>query len=98
MKVTNLKLLATSNEDLKVIAAHLQDAIISTSSHMNLFNCIKKILFFLKFAILVVLAIESCKWAEIILKSSSVLAINFKFLASTLNSFYSSFTIFQFFF
>ena len=36
MKVTNLKLLATSNEDLKVIAAHLQDAIISTSDIANL--------------------------------------------------------------
>ena len=30
MKVTNLKLLATSSKDLKVIAAHLQDAIVST--------------------------------------------------------------------
>ena len=29
MKVTNLKLLATSDEDLRVIAAHLQDAIVS---------------------------------------------------------------------
>ena len=29
MKVTNLKLLATSDEDLRVVAAHLQDAIVS---------------------------------------------------------------------
>ena len=29
MKVTNLKLLATSNKDLNVIAAHLQDSIVS---------------------------------------------------------------------
>ena len=29
MKVTNLKLLATSDKDLRVIAAHLQDAIVS---------------------------------------------------------------------
>ena len=29
MKVKNLKLLATSDEDLRVIAAHLQDAIVS---------------------------------------------------------------------
>jgi hypothetical protein len=36
MKVTNLKLLATSNEDLKVIAAHLQDAIISTADIASL--------------------------------------------------------------
>ena len=36
MKVTNLKLLATSDEDLKVIAAHLQDAIVSISDIANL--------------------------------------------------------------
>jgi len=29
MKVTNLKLLATSDEDLRVVAAHLQDSIVS---------------------------------------------------------------------
>ena len=29
MKVTNLKLLATSNKDLNVVAAHLQDSIVS---------------------------------------------------------------------
>ena len=29
MEVKNLKLLATSEEDLRVIAAHLQDAIVS---------------------------------------------------------------------
>ena len=29
MKVTNLKLLATSDEDLRIVAAHLQDAIVS---------------------------------------------------------------------
>ena len=29
MKVNNLKLLATSEEDLKVISAHLQDSIVS---------------------------------------------------------------------
>ena len=36
MKVKNLKLLATSVEDLKVIAAHLQDAIVSISDIANL--------------------------------------------------------------
>ena len=36
MKVKNLKLLATSDEDLKVIAAHLQDAIVSLSDIANL--------------------------------------------------------------
>ena len=36
MKVTNLKLLATSEEDLKVISAHLQDAIVSSTDLANL--------------------------------------------------------------
>ena len=36
MKVTNLKLLATSDEDLRVIAAHLQDAIVSVHDIANL--------------------------------------------------------------
>ena len=36
MKVKNLKLLATSDEDLKVIAAHLQDAILSVKDAANL--------------------------------------------------------------
>jgi len=36
MKVTNLKLLATSNKDLNVIAAHLQDSIVSTKDISNL--------------------------------------------------------------
>ena len=36
MKVTNLKLLATSDEDLRVIAAHLQDSIVSTKDVANL--------------------------------------------------------------
>jgi hypothetical protein len=36
MKVTNLKLLATSNEDLRVVAAHLQDAIVSLQDIINL--------------------------------------------------------------
>jgi len=36
MKVTNLKLLATSDEDLRVIAAHLQDAIVSIQDIANL--------------------------------------------------------------
>ena len=36
MKVKNLKLLATSNEDLRVIAAHLQDAIVSVQDIANL--------------------------------------------------------------
>ena len=36
MKVKNLKLLATSDEDLRVIAAHLQDAIVSTKETANL--------------------------------------------------------------
>ena len=36
MNVTNLKLLATSNEDLRVVAAHLQDAIVSTQDIVNL--------------------------------------------------------------
>ena len=36
MEVKNLKLLATSDEDLRVIAAHLQDAIISIQDIANL--------------------------------------------------------------
>ena len=36
MNVTNLKLLATSDKDLKVVAAHLQDAIVSTQEVANL--------------------------------------------------------------
>ena len=36
MKVTNLKLLATSDEDLRVVAAHLQDAIVSTQDIISL--------------------------------------------------------------
>ena len=36
MKVTNLKLLATSDEDLRVVAAHLQDAIVSLQDIVNL--------------------------------------------------------------
>ena len=36
MKVTNLKLLATSDEDLRVVAAHLQDAIVSTQDIVSL--------------------------------------------------------------
>ena len=36
MKVTNLKLLATSDEDLRIVAAHLQDAIVSIKDIANL--------------------------------------------------------------
>ena len=36
MEVKNLKLLATSDEDLRVIAAHLQDAIVSVKDIANL--------------------------------------------------------------
>jgi hypothetical protein len=36
VKVTSLKLLASSEEDLKVISAHLQDAIVSVSDVANL--------------------------------------------------------------
>ena len=36
MKVTNLKLLATSDEDLRIVAAHLQDAIVSIQDIANL--------------------------------------------------------------
>ena len=36
MKVTNLKLLATSDKDLRVVAAHLQDAIVSPKDIANL--------------------------------------------------------------
>ena len=36
MKVQNLKLLATSDEDLRIIAAHLQDAIVSVQDFANL--------------------------------------------------------------
>jgi len=36
MNVKNLKLLATSDEDLRVIAAHLQDAIVSAQDIANL--------------------------------------------------------------
>jgi len=36
MEVKNLKLLATSDEDLRVVAAHLQDAIVSVQDVANL--------------------------------------------------------------
>ena len=36
MKATNLKLLASSDKDLRVIAAHLQDAIVSIKDIANL--------------------------------------------------------------
>ena len=36
MNVKNLKLLATSDEDLRVVAAHLQDAIVSIQDIANL--------------------------------------------------------------
>ena len=36
MKVTNLKLLATSDEDLRIVSAHLQDAIVSTQDIVSL--------------------------------------------------------------
>ena len=36
MKVKNLKLLATSDKDLRVIAAHLQDSIVSLEDIANL--------------------------------------------------------------
>ena len=36
MEVKNLKLLATSDEDLRVISAHLQDAIVSVQDIANL--------------------------------------------------------------
>ena len=36
MKVNNLKLLATSDEDLRVIAAHLQDSIVAVQDIANL--------------------------------------------------------------
>jgi hypothetical protein len=36
MKATNLKLLASSDKDLRVIAAHLQDALVSIKDIANL--------------------------------------------------------------
>ena len=36
MKTKNLKLIANSNEDLKVLSAHLQDSIVATSDIANL--------------------------------------------------------------
>jgi hypothetical protein len=36
MKVTNLKLLATSDKDLRILAAHLQDSIVSPKDIANL--------------------------------------------------------------
>ena len=38
MKVNNLKLIARTEEDLRVVSAHLQDAILSTSDIVNLEN------------------------------------------------------------
>ena len=38
MKVKNLKLIARTEEDLRVVSAHLQDAILSTSDIANLEN------------------------------------------------------------
>ena len=42
MKVQNLKLIAKTDEDLRVISAHLQDSIVKTSDIVNL----KKIEYF----------------------------------------------------
>ena len=42
MKAKNLKLIAKTEEDLKVVSAHLQDAIVNVSDIANL----KKIKFF----------------------------------------------------
>ena len=50
----------------------------SMSSHINLLNCIKKILFFLRWAIWLGLVMASCKCADITFKSSSVVALSFK--------------------
>jgi hypothetical protein len=36
MKATNLKLLATSDEDIRIVAAHLQDAIVLTKDIVSL--------------------------------------------------------------
>ncbi len=36
MKAKNLKLIARTNEDLRIISAHLQDSIVSTSNIANL--------------------------------------------------------------
>ena len=36
MKVQNLKLIARTTEDLRVISAHLQDSIVKTSDIANL--------------------------------------------------------------
>ena len=36
MSVKNLKLIAKTEEDLRVISAHLQDSIVSTSNIANL--------------------------------------------------------------
>ena len=36
MKAKNLKLIARTNEDLRIISAHLQDSIVSTTDIANL--------------------------------------------------------------
>ncbi len=36
MKVKNLKLIARTEDDLRVVSAHLQDAIVNTSDIANL--------------------------------------------------------------
>ena len=36
MKTKNLKLIARTDEDLKVVSAHLQDSIVSTENIANL--------------------------------------------------------------
>ena len=119
MVVKNLKLIAKTEEDIKIVSAHLQDSILNVADIANL----KKNKIFL-------MQLNSFMWEDVekgvfrknkrirtVLKFDNVLkvfskninqkkkdnfldflAINFKFLASTLNSFYSSFTIFQFFF
>tara|TARA_Y100000385_G_C12642134_1_gene445846 strand:+ start:54 stop:572 length:519 start_codon:yes stop_codon:yes gene_type:complete len=83
-----------SNFKIVLILLFFLNTPFSTSSHINLFNCIRKILFFFKLAKLEILAIESCKYAETTLKSSDVLAINFKFLAFILSSINFCFTFF----
>ena len=91
----NLKTLLISNFGLSKTFSNFKIVLIllfflntpfSTSSHINLLSCIKNILFFFKLAMSDTETMASCKWAEITFRSSSELAINFKFLFFNLNS------------
>ena len=66
MKTKNLKLIASSNEDLKVISAHLQDSIVSPLEVQNLLgdSGIGSIVALLRFECLSTLIASNVGWVR----------------------------------